>query len=128
MKKAKQEHYAKKYLDQEKKGPNVDEEVGTLKRGRPLILETVDEKLCNFLQIVRRKGGVVNSVVAIATAKALIAKSDLEYLKALDLEHSSWTKSLFRKMGFVRRAKTTSKLEIPERAKNEATPSNYRYC
>ena len=52
------------------------------------MLETVDEKVCNFLQIVRRKGGVVNSIVAIATAKALIAKSDLEHLKALDLENS----------------------------------------
>ena len=84
------------------------------------MLETVDEKICNFLQIVRRKGGVVNSVVAIATAKARIAKSDLEHLKAVDLENSSWTKSLFQRMGFVRRAKTISKPEIPERVKNEA--------
>ena len=84
------------------------------------MLETVDEKVCNFLQIVRRKGGVVNSVVAIATAKVLVTKSDLEHLKALDLENSSWTKSLFRRTGFVRRAKTTSKPEILERAKNEA--------
>ena len=45
----------KKYL--EKKGPNVDKEIGTLERSRRLILETVDEKVCNFLQIVRRKGG-----------------------------------------------------------------------
>ena len=56
-------------------------------------------------------------MVAIVTAKAVIAKSDLEYRKALDLEHSSWTKSLFRRMGFVRRGKTA---EIPQRAKNEA--------
>ena len=59
-------------------------------------------------------------MVAIVTAKALIAKSDLEYRKALDLENSSWTKSLFRRMGFVRRGKITSKPEIPQRAKNEA--------
>ena len=59
-------------------------------------------------------------MVAIVTAKALIAKSDLEYRKALDLENSSWTKSLFRRMGFVRRGKTVSKPEIPQRAKNEA--------
>ena len=84
------------------------------------MLETVDEKSCNFLQIVRRKGGVANLVVAIARAKNLIAKSDLEHLKALDLENSPWTNSLFRKMGFVRLAKTTSKPEIPEGTKNEA--------
>ena len=110
----------KKYLDQEKKEPNVDKETGTLKRGRPLMLDTVNEKVCSFLQIVRRNRGVVNSVVAIATAKAIIAENDLEHLKTLDLDNSSWTKSLFRKIGFVRQAKTTSKPEIPKRTKNEA--------
>ena len=59
------------------------------------MLKTIDEKVLNFLQIVRRKGGVINSVVAIATAKALITKSDLEQVKALDLENSSWTKGIF---------------------------------
>ena len=121
LERVKQEHYAKKYLDQEKKGPNADKEIGTLKRGRPLMLETVDEKVCSFLQIIRRKGGVVNSIVAIAIAKALIAKSDLEHQKALDLENSSWTKSLFWRMDFVRRAKITSKPEIRERGKKEVT-------
>ena len=101
----------KKYLDQQKKSP---------KRGRPLMLGALDEKVRNFLQIVRRKGGVVNTVVAIATAKALIEKSDQQHLKNLDLERSSWAKSLFQRMGFVRRAKTTSKPEKPERAKSEA--------
>ena len=103
-----------------------------MKCGRPLMLETVDEKVCNFLQIVRRKGGVVNSIVAIATAKALIAKSDLEHQKALDLKNSSWTKSLFQRMGFVRRAKITSKPEIRERAKKRSysysAPLNCRSC
>ena len=59
-------------------------------------------------------------VVAIAAAKALTAKGDLKHLNALDLETSSWTRSRFQRMGFVRRAKTTSKPEIPERVKNEA--------
>ena len=31
-----------------------------------------DEKVANFLLALRRKGGVVNTVVAIAAAKALI--------------------------------------------------------
>ena len=80
--------FRKKYLDQEKKGPNVNKEIGTLKCGRPLMLETVDEKVCNFLQFVRRKGDVVSLLVANATAKAFIAKSDPEHLKALDLQNS----------------------------------------
>ena len=84
------------------------------------MLGTIDEKVQNFLQIIRRKGGVVNTVVAIATATALIARSDQQHLKVLDLDCSSWVKSLFQRMGFVKRAKTTSKPEIPERAKSEA--------
>ena len=58
-------------------------------------------------------------MVAIATAKALIGKSGLEHLKSLNLENLSWTKSLFRKMDFVRRAKATSKPETPEPVKTE---------
>ena len=84
------------------------------------MLESVDEKICIFLQIIRRKGGAVNSVVAIATTKVLIAKSDLEHLKALDLSNFLWTKIPFRRMGSVRRVKTTSKPEKPNRPKNEA--------
>ena len=66
------------------------------------MLETVDGKVYSFLQKPIRKGGVVNLVVAIATAKALIGKSDLEHLKSLDLENSSWPKSLFQMMNIVR--------------------------
>ena len=91
----------KKYLDQQKKSPNSGKEIATLKRGRPLMLGALDEKVRNFLQIIRRKGGVVNTVVAIATAKALIEKSDQKHLKNLDLERSSWAKSLFQRMSFV---------------------------
>ena len=39
-------------------------ELTKLKRGRPLMLGSVDEKVQNFLTILRRKGGVVNSVVS----------------------------------------------------------------
>ena len=84
------------------------------------MLGTLDEKVKNFLHVLRRKGGVVNTVVAVATAKALIARSSDEHLKSLDLDSSFWAKSLFRRMGFTKRACTTSKPEIPELAKKEA--------
>ena len=54
----------KKYLDQEKKRSNVDKEIGTLKRVNSLMLEIDNENVWNFLQIIKTKGGVVNSVVA----------------------------------------------------------------
>ena len=50
-------------------------ELTKLKRGQPMMLGSVDEKVKNFLIILRWKGGVVNSVVAIAAAQALIQKS-----------------------------------------------------
>ena len=92
----------------------------SLKRGRPLMLGHLDEKIKTFLLALRKKGGVVNTVVAIATATALIEKSDDEHLKVIDLDRSSWAKSLFRRMGFVKRAATTARPEIPAGARKEA--------
>ena len=66
-------------------------ELTKLKRGRPLMLGLIDEKVKNFLLILIRKGGVVNSAVAIAAAQALIQKSSGEHLKCIDLVSSSWT-------------------------------------
>ena len=86
------------------------------KRGRPLMLGALDEKIKNFLFTIRKKGGVVT----IATAKALIEKSDEQYLSNIDFAKSSWAKSLFRCMGFVKRAVTTARPEITEGARKEA--------
>ena len=78
------------------------------------MLGTLDEKRKTFLHVLRRKGGVVNTVVAVATAKAMIARSPDEHLKCLDLDSSYWVKSLFRRMGFMKRSCATSKPEIVE--------------
>ena len=57
----------------------------------------------------RYKGGVVNSLVAIATAKTLLKRySRLEKEKS-KIERS-WAQSLFRRTGFVCRIKTTGKV------------------
>ena len=84
------------------------------------MLGKVDEKVQNFLLALRHKGGVVNTVVAIAAAKALISKSDEEHLKLIDLERTFWAKSLFKRMGFTKRAATTGRPEITEGARKEA--------
>ena len=92
-----------------------------VKRGRPLLLGSeIDEKVMKYLQAIRKKGGVVNTVVAIAIAQALIAKSEDKNLKVLDLEKTSWTKSLFHRMGFVKQSATTGKPVIPDGAKKGA--------
>ena len=47
-------------------------------------------------------------------------RSSLEYLKSIDIENTSWAKSLFRRMDFVKRAATTGRPEIPEGTRKEA--------
>ena len=66
-----------------------------MKNGRPLMVGSLDEKVKICLMISRRKGGVVNSVVAIADAQALIAKSTDEHLNCIDLISSAWIQSVF---------------------------------
>jgi len=53
-------------------------------------------------------------------AKVLITRNPQLNLQHIDLDSSSWAKSLFQRMGFTRRMKTTGKVEIPEGAKQEA--------
>ena len=111
--------FREKYQDKIKSS-DISSVIKKKQVGRPLMLGAIDQKVQNFLAILRRKGGVVNTVVANATAQALIDKSEDEHLKNINLGSSSWAKGLFHRMGFVKRTCTTSKPEIPEKAKMEA--------
>ena len=95
-----------------------------LKRGRLLLLGAVlEENVKHFSLQQRKKGGVVNTVVAVATTKELMLKmisDDDEDLRLIDLEPTAWAKSLFKQMGFCKRAAPASNAEIPELAKREA--------
>ena len=79
------------------------------------MLGELDEIMKNLLHILRRKEGVVNTVMADATAKAFITRSHNEHLKCVDLDSSYWANSLFRRIVFTKRACTTSKPEILEK-------------
>ena len=73
----------------------------------------------SYLSAIRHRGGLVSRSLAIATAKALIKRNP-----QFNLDHvvfgNSWAKSLFFRMGYVRRAKTTFKVQIPEAVQKEA--------
>ena len=115
--------FASKYKDelklaaQEKRAPQRKMKIQ--KRGRPLLLGKVDEMVQSYLSATRHRGGLVSRYIAIATAKALIKRNP-----QFNLDHvvfgNSWAKSLFFRMGYVRRAKTTSKVQIPEAVQKEA--------
>ena len=72
-----------------------------------------------LLLAVRKKGGVVNAVVARSVAKALVKRSGKKELEVIDLDSRWWIQSLFRWMHFVRITETTSKVKIPEGAKKK---------
>ena len=104
-----------KLLKKEKQSSNISLQ----KTDRPLLLGTLDKKVKTFPHVFRRKGGMVNTVLAVATAKPLTARSPDEHLKCLDLNSSYWTKSLFTRLGFTKQTCITSKQEIPELARKE---------
>ena len=77
-------------------------EISQTSLGRSLMNgKLLDKQVQEYLYIYRKKVIWSTKVVTVATAKTLIKRNNLEHLKDLDLEDSSWVKSLFKRMGFV---------------------------
>ena len=72
-----------------------------------------------YLRALSKRGGVVNTTVANATSKALICNKYPNTVGYIDIESNRWAKSLFTRMNFVKRRKTSSKVDIPEGAHKE---------
>ena len=88
--------------------------------GRPLLLgNKIDALVQKYIIASCNRGNVISRSIAKSTAKALISRNP-GYVGQIDLESSSWVKTLFRRIGFVRRRGTTAKLEIPDIAFIEA--------
>jgi len=81
----------------------------SLKTGRPLMLGEIDKMVQTYINAVSSSGGLVTRTLANATAKALKTRY-LKLVGNIDVDSSSWAKSLFKRMGFVRRMKTSSKV------------------
>lgn len=81
--------------------------------------DNIDPLVQNYLKATRHKEGVVNSLVAIATAKALLKRYPQPEREDFKIGRSR-AQSLFRRMGFVRRMKTTGKVHISVGAQREA--------
>ena len=71
-----------------------------------------------YLQSLSKRGGVVNTTVANATAKALMIKYP-HVVGQVEVDSSGWAKSLFSRMNFVKQRKTLSKMDIPDGAGKE---------
>ena len=71
-----------------------------------------------YLLSLSKRGGVVNTTVANAAAKALMSKYP-HVVGQVDVDSSSWAKSLFSRMNFVKQRKTSSKVDIPDGVRKE---------
>ena len=109
----------KKYLAKMSKSP-ASKEITSATRGPKLMLGEMDEKILKYLELIRRKGGVVSIGIANAVAKAMISRSDCAMLKSIDIENSCWAKSLMQRSGWVRRKQTTGKPPLPKGVVEEA--------
>ena len=83
----------------------------TKKRGAPLKLgEKMDKQVQAYLVRLREKGGVVNTAIAMASARGIVLKlnqtSLAEFGGHIDIT-KNWAKSLLHRMDFVKRKRTT---------------------
>ena len=105
-------------IRQATKGKRSSKEQELKEQGRPLLLIEINLKVQKFLKVARRRGVVINTSIAIATAKGFIKHSNDCFLKHLSLERP-WAQSPFRQMGHVSRFATTGKVELPQGIKRE---------
>lgn len=115
--------FKKRYYEEVRKGKEQLEESQKIekyrqKTGRPFLLGDLDAMVQSHLRSLSKKGSVINTTVAHAVARALITKYP-HIAGNVDVESSRWAKSLFARMNYVRRRKTSSKVDIPENARKE---------
>ena len=114
--------FKKRYFEQlsQKSKEEVEraQSIKNRKTGRPLLLGELDDMVRKYLVNLSRRGGVINTTVANATAKALMSKYPY-VVGQVDVDSSRWAKSLFSRMNFVKRRKTSFKVDIPDGARKE---------
>ena len=85
---------------------------------RPALLGEVDEMVSKYLLSLSKSGGVVNTTVANATAKALMSKYP-DVVGQVDVDSLRWAKSLSSRMSFIKQRKTSSKVDISDGARKK---------
>ena len=93
--------------------------VNNLRRCPCLLGNKINPLVQKYLKATKYKGGDVNTMVAIATAKALTKRYPLLKKDHLKLR-KSWAQTFFCHSGFVHRMKTTGKVKISVRAQKDA--------
>ena len=73
-----------------------------------------------FFKNTRSHDSVANTAVAIGVTDALVERHPEQELNHVQFRTCTWARSLFHRMGFVRRAGTIVKVETPAGAEKEA--------
>ena len=89
-----------------------------IKTGRPMLLPDLDSMVQRYILGASNRGAVITRAGAVSAAKALLKKYP-NVVGNIDLDSSSWAKSLFTRMGFVLRKFTSAKVGIPDKARKE---------
>ena len=103
----------------EKRNRSGETSIVNLQRVRPLLLGNGIDENVRYMMTLRYKEGQATFSIAIAVAKALITKGNKENLKVLKFG-KDWAQSLFRRMGFKKRAATTGKVIVSVDSRKEA--------
>ena len=82
------------------------------------MLGELDGMVQKYIRALSNRRAVILRAGAIVAATALLKKYP-KIVGKIDLESSSWAKSLFMRMSYVRRKNTSSKVEIPDKSKKE---------
>ena len=78
--------------------------------------DEIDQKVQLYINQVSNRGGVISRSIAISVAKVLLERHE-SFGKIKITE--TWANSLLKRMGYVRRAKTSSTVNIPDGARKE---------
>ena len=75
-------------------------ELSLQRRGRPLMLGSLDEMVQRYIRSYRSRGGPVNSLIAVSIAKVLIARNPQLNLDHIDLDRHRGQKVSSKEWGF----------------------------
>ena len=71
-----------------------------------------------YLFTKSQRGCIISTSIANTTARALIQRFP-QAVGNIDLESAAWACNFFKRMGFVKRRKTSSKVKIADTARKE---------
>ena len=89
-----------------------------IKTGRRLLLADLDSMAQRYILGASNREAVITRAGAVSAAKALLKKYS-NVVRNIDLDSSPRAESLFTRMSFVLRKCTSTKVDIPDKARKE---------